>query len=72
MLAVVSDGALADTDTAQKLITTLHHTGCPVLWLHPAAMNSNTFTHTTAITIENPVDAVRHIADAAVTALQHA
>ncbi|GAB3861791.1 VWA domain-containing protein [Dactylosporangium cerinum] len=36
MVAVVSDGDLADKPAAQRLITTLHRAGCAVLWLHPA------------------------------------
>ncbi|XVV10913.1 VWA domain-containing protein [Actinoplanes sp. CA-131856] len=72
LLAVVSDGHLADKPAAQKLITTLHRAGCAVLWLHPAAKRNHTFTHTTTITVADPVDAVSHIADAAVTAIENA
>ena len=35
MLAVVSDGDLPDQTAAQKLITTLHRSGCAVLWATP-------------------------------------
>jgi hypothetical protein len=69
MLAVVSDGELDDPEPAQRLITTLHRTGCAVLWLQPAGSAGPPFQHTTTITVTNPVDAIGHIADAAVTAL---
>jgi hypothetical protein len=72
MLAVVSDGDLADKPNAQKMITTLDRAGCAVLWLHPADLDSHTFTHTTTITVADAVDAVARIADAAVTALENA
>jgi hypothetical protein len=72
MLAVVSDGALADPGPAQRLISTLHRTGCAVLWLHPAGKRTHTFTDTTTITVTNPVDAIEHIAQAATTALHSA
>ncbi|MBG0568235.1 VWA domain-containing protein [Actinoplanes aureus] len=72
LLAVVSDGDLADKPAAQKLITTLHRAGCAVLWLHPAELDSHTFTSTTTITVADPVDAVVRIADAAVTAIENA
>jgi hypothetical protein len=65
LLAVVSDGDLADKPAAQKLITTLHRAGCAVLWLHPADLDNHTFTNTTTITVADPVDAVARIADAA-------
>lgn len=72
MLAVVSDGDLADVGPAQKLLTTLHRTGCAVLWLRPADLPGHTFDHTTTITVDDPVQAIEHLADAAVTALEHA
>jgi hypothetical protein len=72
LLAVVSDGDLADKPAAQKLITTLHRAGCGVLWLHPADLDNHTFTDTTTITVADPVDAVTRIADAAVTAIENA
>jgi hypothetical protein len=72
ILAVVSDGGLAGRDPAQKLISTLHRCGCAVLWLRPAGLPGHTFTHTTTITVDDPVEAVGHIADAAVTALEQA
>lgn len=72
LLAVVSDGDLADKPAAQKLITTLHQAGCAVLWLQPADLDSHTFTHTTTITVADPVDAVTRIGDAAVTAIENA
>ncbi|WP_422733875.1 vWA domain-containing protein [Micromonospora sp. WMMD558] len=72
MMAVVSDGQLPNTDAAQRLITTLHHTGCPVLWLRPANLAGHTFTHTTTLLVDNPVQAIDAIADAAITALQRA
>lgn len=72
MLAVVSDGQYGDhVDAAQRLITTLHHTGCAVLWLRPDAGDGYTYTHTTTMTVTNPVDAITVIADAAVAALAH-
>ena len=73
MLAVVSDGSYSDrTDAAQQLITTLARTGCAVLWLHPDSTFNHVFADTTAVTVTDPVDAIAVIADAAVTALQHA
>ncbi|MET8147865.1 VWA domain-containing protein [Actinoplanes sp. NPDC049668] len=72
LCAVVSDGALADKPAAQKLITTLHKSGCAVLWLHPDGHAWHTFSDTTTITVADPVDAATRIADAAVTALESA
>lgn len=72
LLAVVSDGALANIDPSQRLITTLHRAGCPVLWLRPAGLPGHTFDHTTTLTVADPVEAVGHIADAAVAALERA
>ena len=72
MLAVVSDGELSDVDPAQRLITTLHGAGCAVLWLRPQGLSGHTFADTTTITVADPVDAIGHIADAAVTALARA
>jgi hypothetical protein len=72
MLAIVSDGDLADIDAGQKLVTTLHQAGCAVLWLRPDGLPGHTFAHATTVTVANPVDAVAQIADAAVTALEHA
>jgi hypothetical protein len=72
LLAVVSDADLPDIEPAQRLITTLHHAGCPVLWLRPANLPGHTFEHTTTLTVADPLDAVGHIADAAVTALEDA
>ena len=72
LLAVVSDGHLDNIDPAQKLITTLHRTGCAVLWLRPAKLSGRTFDQTTTITIADPVDAIGHITDAALTALTNA
>ena len=72
MLAVVSDGDLAGIDPAQRLLTTLHRAGCAVLWLHPQGLSGHTFADTTTITVADPVEAIRHIADAAVTALKSA
>jgi uncharacterized protein with von Willebrand factor type A (vWA) domain len=69
MLAVVSDGDLEDIPAAQRLITTLHRAGCAVLWLRPADPDGHTFTDTTTVTVADPVEAVRRIADAAVSAL---
>ncbi|MER7894283.1 VWA domain-containing protein [Micromonospora sp. NPDC094482] len=72
MLAVVSDGDLPDIEPAQRLITTLHHAGCPVLWLRPADLDGHTFTDTTTLLVADPVQAIGHIADAATTALEQA
>ncbi|MEU7769830.1 VWA domain-containing protein [Micromonospora taraxaci] len=84
MLAVVSDGYLDDIPAGQRLVTTLHRAGCAVLWLHPADPPiageppdpdqtwGNTFTHTTTLTVTDPVDAIAVIADAAVAALAQA
>jgi hypothetical protein len=69
---VVSDGGLANTEPAQKLITTLHRNGCAVLWLRPAGLSGHTFEHTTTLTVADPVDAIRRITDAAVAALADA
>jgi hypothetical protein len=43
-----------------------------VLWLHPADLPSHTFTDTTTITVADPLDAIEHIANAAITALANA
>jgi Mg-chelatase subunit ChlD len=72
MLAVVSDGQLDDIEPAQRLITTLHHRGCAVLWLRPTDLPGHTFDHTTTLTVTNPAEATEHIATAAVTALENA
>ncbi|MEU5931091.1 VWA domain-containing protein [Micromonospora sp. NPDC047187] len=84
MLAVVSDGYLDDIPAGQRLVTTLHRAGCAVLWLHPAEPPTageatdpdqiwgNTFTHTTTLTVTDPINAITAIADAAVTALAQA
>jgi len=72
LLAVVSDGDLADIEPAQKLITTLHKTGCAVLWLRPAGLSGHTFAHTTTITVADPVEAINQITAAAIAALADA
>ncbi|MFE9959244.1 VWA domain-containing protein [Micromonospora sp. NPDC005299] len=72
MLTVVSDGDLPDIEPAQQLITTLHRTGCAVLWLRPADLPGHTFTDTSTLTVADPVQAIGHIANAAVTALERA
>ena len=72
LLAVVSDGDLPDREPAQKLITTLAVAGCGVLWLRPDGMPGHTYTDTTTLTVADPLQAIGHIADAAVTALHHA
>jgi ATP-dependent Clp protease adapter protein ClpS len=69
MLAVISDGDMHDKPAAQRLITTLHRNGCAVLWLRPADLSGHTFTDTTTIMVADPIDAVRHLADAAISAL---
>ncbi|WKU03417.1 VWA domain-containing protein [Micromonospora sp. HUAS LYJ1] len=72
MLAVVSDGDLPDIEAAQRLITTLHRSGCAVLWLRPAGLAGHTFTDTATLLVDDPIQAVDAIADAAVTALEQA
>jgi uncharacterized protein with von Willebrand factor type A (vWA) domain len=72
MLAVVSDGELDDIEPSQRLISTLHRSGCAVLWLRPADLPGHTFRDTTTITVTDPVDAISHIAHAATTALEKA
>jgi hypothetical protein len=72
MLAVVSDGDLPNPAAAQNLITTLHRSGCPVLWLRPANMTGHTYTDTTTIEVADPTHAVDEICAAAVNALTHA
>lgn len=72
LLAVVSDGWLPNPAAAQKLITTLHRSGCPVLWLRPKDMTGHTFTDTTTIEVADPAQAVDEICTAAIAALEHA
>jgi SpoVK/Ycf46/Vps4 family AAA+-type ATPase len=72
LLAVVSDGDLDDIDPAQRLISTLHRSGRAVLWLRPADLPGHTFNETTTITVNDPVEAISHIAHAATTAVEHA
>ena len=69
ILTVVSDGDLEDPHSAQQLLTTLHRHGCAILWLQPKGPYRHTFTHTTTLTIDNPVHAITTIADAALHAL---
>ena len=69
LLCVVSDGYLADRDAAQKLVTTLHHTGCHTLWLEPAGHSAPPFTDTTTLAVDDPATAITAIADAACAAL---
>jgi hypothetical protein len=69
LLAVVSDGHLADPAAAQQLLTTLHRSGCRVLWLAPTGISATPFTHTTTIDVADPVDAIAHISQAALDAL---
>jgi Mg-chelatase subunit ChlD len=72
MLAVVSDGDLPDTEPAQRLITTLHRSGCAVLWLRPADLPGHTFDDAATLAISDPLDAIGHISRAAITALENA
>ncbi|MDZ5446772.1 VWA domain-containing protein [Micromonospora sp. 4G57] len=72
MLAVVSDGDLDDIPAAQRLVSALHRAGCAMLWLRPADLDGHTFTDTTTVLVADPVQAIDHIADAAVTALEQA
>jgi hypothetical protein len=69
LLTVVSDAHLANPDAAQQLLTTLHHTGCRILWLAPTGISATPFTHTTTIQIADPVEATTHISRAALDAL---
>lgn len=72
LLAVVSDGWVDNPDATQRLITTLHRTGCGVLWLAPADQHRHRFADTTTIAVADPAAAVEHIATAAITALASA
>ena len=54
LLCVVSDGYLADRDAAQKLLSTLHHTGCRTLWLEPAGHSAPPFADTTTLVRRRP------------------
>jgi Mg-chelatase subunit ChlD len=72
LLAVVSDGDLPDREPTQRLITTLHAASCAVLWLRPADLTGHTFDDTTTLTVADPLEAIGHIADAAITALENA
>jgi hypothetical protein len=69
LLAVVSDGWVDNPDATQKLITTLHRSGCGVLWLTPADQPCRSFADTTTIAVADPAAAVEHIAAAATAAL---
>jgi Mg-chelatase subunit ChlD len=69
LLCVVSDGYLADRDAAQKLLSTLHHTGCRTLWLEPAGHSAPPFADTTTFAVDDPSTAITAIADAACAAL---
>jgi Mg-chelatase subunit ChlD len=69
ILAVVSDGWYPDMTAAQKLITTLHHAGCAVLWLQPGSHEGHTYQHTTTIRVSDPVGAITAIGHAAIAAL---
>ena len=40
-----------------------------MLWLRPDGLAGHTFADTTTITIDQPVEAIAHIADAATAAL---
>lgn len=71
LLTVVSDGDLPDPDAAQRLITTLHHSGCGILWIRPDGMPGTTFTDTRTVTVADPITAIDRIADAALALLEH-
>ncbi|MFV2114212.1 hypothetical protein ACFHW0_17980 [Micromonospora sp. LOL_025] len=43
-----------------------------MLWLRPADLAGHTFTHTSTLMVADPIEAADAIADAAVTALEHA
>jgi Mg-chelatase subunit ChlD len=74
LLAVVSDGWYSShIDAAQRLITTVARTGCPVLWLHPHDQEyRHTYADTTTATVTHPADAITVIGEAALTALTRA
>ena len=69
LLCVVSDGYLTDRDAAQKLLTTLHHTGCRTLWLEPAGHSAPPFADTTVLLVDDPTTTITAIANAACAAL---
>ena len=69
LLCVVSDGYLTDRDAAQKLLTTVHRTGCGILWLGPAGHSAPPFADTTVVSVDDPASAITAIADAACAAL---
>jgi hypothetical protein len=69
LLCVVSDGYLTDRDAAQKLLTTLHHTGCAILWLEPAGHGAPGFANTNTVPVDDPAGAITAIAHAACAAL---
>jgi hypothetical protein len=69
LLCVVSDGYLADRDAAQKLLSTLHHTGCRTLWLGPVGHSAPAFADTTTLTLDDPATTITAIANAACAAL---
>jgi hypothetical protein len=72
LLVVVSDGWVDNPDATQKLLSTLHRSGCGVLWLTPADQHCRTFADTTTIAVADPAAAIEHIAAAAITALTKA
>jgi hypothetical protein len=50
----------------------VHRAGCAVLWLRHAGLLGHTFNNATTVTLADPVDAVAHIAEAAITVLEAA
>jgi Mg-chelatase subunit ChlD len=69
LLCVVSDGYLTDRDAAQKLLSTMHHTGCGILWLGPAGHSAPPFADTTTLAVDDPATTIAAIANAACGAL---
>ncbi|MCI4066180.1 VWA domain-containing protein [Micromonospora sp. R77] len=72
MLAVVSDGDLDNIPAVQRLVYALHQAGCALLWLRPADLAGHTFAGATPVLVDDPVQAIGLIADAAVAALEQA
>ena len=71
-LKLAAEGAelyLTDRDAAQKLLSTLHHTGCSTLWLGPTGHSAPPFADTITVSVDNPAAAITAIANAACAAL---
>ncbi|MEV0392143.1 VWA domain-containing protein [Polymorphospora rubra] len=74
LLVVVSDGHYVNPDQAQATITSLHKTGCAVLWLAPAndRWPARAYDHTTIVTVDDPTTCINLIGQAAIDALANA